>query len=1005
MGEPELDPRALEELAAIRTMEDLDTFFQRALELPADEGGTYRDTCMGGCGLFGERWEDCQGAFLELAEKGWGGLSEGDPDYERLTEAVLCLHAVFKGMFEIRVAFSTLLIALGNGDDAVATLEPLIREFPDKKGPRVELAKVYVLQDKWAEALAHLDSEAALGEPTWDTRSLRAQAMANVFQETSMKGSTTDQMDRPRERLDEIVAEAEASLAGAPREMQEQIREFIVGVRTMDGILDKVAVREGQGRDFVEVDPERANDPRYADPVNGPPRWDFTLSEMAEVDVPDWPMEEHRKVPGFDDTWRRRFELFAPCRDAILTIQGRCPYPVLAWALAKVEVRPDELELGFFLYPTLTPHNWSEAVAQLLVMLPGEDAGSEVQRAWVDALWEDELTEVQRAHMQRAAESLAGGETGPAETEQGDSSGVDVPALARAGDVGGLSEATSLPHPPSVRSAAITALAENGGWPAIGHILDTLDDPDEGVRRTGMAALGGLGLRALRPILSSVREADPQQLEASAAALAAMGRTAVEPLIVAMGHADGNVRWLAAEALGRIGDPRCRHVLAGSRTDPFEDVQQACDRALGALNAASEEPTGGAGLPRDGGGGVTVPVPKAIAGVTSAAHPDRSTPAGKPRGVAKALIAVVVIVLLVGAIVGVVLNRRARERRAADAMADSAMAQLKVFKTHQGLAPGKEPRSHLDDALTLASQAATRLDTPKTRGTHALMQVYSANLNRGGLQHCTEQEQARVSLRSVTTAAIADQAPSAEGYLARALWAFKQCQCTRDQISDNCDEAGRVFPRALGAVPAGEELDWLRFEVLWQWQMHDLVSGHVRRTQGDDSGARASYERALERCGQADEYADSAPVNDAELYKNCGRAAAMLERWDDLATYSLDLASMDPEDGTHSGVGPLASLARMTVLRDVECQDVRLYTSPKYTERATGLSGYPRARSGHPVDHFCIGWAYERMGCVKPADRALRKYVYGSHRDHRDEAKALRKELSGQERECRVPGV
>ena len=346
---------------------------------------------------------------------------------------------------------------------------------------------------------------------------------------------------------------------------------------------------------------------------------------------------------------------------------------------------------------------------------------------------------------------------------------------------------------------------------------------------------------------------------------------------------------------------------------------------------------------------------------------------------------------------------------AAEGTSDRSMAALQVFKTEQEVASGRTVNAYLDDAVRLAAEAAAAYDTPRTRGTDALMRVYAARLNWGGEHICDKSAEELVRLSGVTRSVVDAEEISAEGHLARALWAFKNCQCASDpdasKVVGTCEEAPVRFDAAQGAIASGSERDWFRFEVAWQQQMHYLITGHIYRRSGDSSTAARYFEKGLGQCVAAEKHAYAAPVNDAELYKNCGRTAAALDRWEELAFYSLKLAEIPAEGDERASEGTLSSMSRMAAFRDESCQEIPVYQDTRYRRRASWLQGYPQARPSNPIDHFCIGWSYVQLGCVTAAGMELDSYLESADRTHREEAEELRSNLSGSSDNCRVEGL
>ncbi len=108
---------------------------------------------------------------------------------------------------------------------------------------------------------------------------------------------------------------------------------------------------------------------------------------------------------------------------------------------------------------------------------------------------------------------------------------------------------------PSIRQADVAALKEAGDLPGL---IRLLHDRDPKIQWQAADALGSLGTPAI-PLL--VRELDSRHVAARIGAVEALGAIRdwrVVPHLVDVMEHDHNieVRWVAALALGNIGDPR-----------------------------------------------------------------------------------------------------------------------------------------------------------------------------------------------------------------------------------------------------------------------------------------------------------------------------------------------------------------------------------------------------------------------------------------------------------------
>ncbi len=155
----------------------------------------------------------------------------------------------------------------------------------------------------------------------------------------------------------------------------------------------------------------------------------------------------------------------------------------------------------------------------------------------------------------------------------------------------------------SILLAAVSALGEMSDLQAV----EALKDSDSGVRQAAAATLGQLGYtRAVEPLLVALEDNGSRVREQAAAALVSLGwrpvdetqsallavaqrdwdravslgSAAVEPLVTAIRDNNSQVRVQAAEALGRLGDPRAVEPLIEVLKDIGSAVSQAAFRAL-----------------------------------------------------------------------------------------------------------------------------------------------------------------------------------------------------------------------------------------------------------------------------------------------------------------------------------------------------------------------------------------------------------------------------------------
>ncbi len=345
--------------------------------------------------------------------------------------------------------------------------------------------------------------------------------------------------------------------------------------------------------------------------------------------------------------------------------------------------------------------------------------------------------------------------------------------------------------------------------------------------------------------------------------------------------------------------------------------------------------------------------------------------------------------------------------------ADPADRSAELTRSARGVLEAYKTRNTGDreQALADANEAQRILDTADSRGLAALLQIYDRRLTTSNTARCEESAPGLDELDEVTLAVVSADEVTDEGHMARALWAFRHCQCnsgsSRSSIPRTCGEASQRFEEAYGAVSTSTDRNWFRFEVIWQWQMHELILGNTHRRVGDERGGLEILRESRDLCALGEDYEDDAPVNDVELYKNCARAAIPLGDWEEMSRYNVRLAAFEPGENGRIRVGPLSALSRLASHRDEACNEIPCYADPGFENKdgSTWLNGYPKARRGHDVHHFCIGWAYAQLGCYAQARRDLERYLDTGHGTHRSEARALAGEIEDERDACQVPGI
>lgn len=104
---------------------------------------------------------------------------------------------------------------------------------------------------------------------------------------------------------------------------------------------------------------------------------------------------------------------------------------------------------------------------------------------------------------------------------------------------------------------------------------------DEDLRVEAAKALSNMGEKAVEPLIAALKDEDACVRFLAAGALGDIGdERAVEPLIAALSDEHSYVREYAAEALGKIGDERAIEPLTAALNDEEEDVRMKATEAL-----------------------------------------------------------------------------------------------------------------------------------------------------------------------------------------------------------------------------------------------------------------------------------------------------------------------------------------------------------------------------------------------------------------------------------------
>lgn len=148
---------------------------------------------------------------------------------------------------------------------------------------------------------------------------------------------------------------------------------------------------------------------------------------------------------------------------------------------------------------------------------------------------------------------------------------------------------------PDVREAAASALGLLGDEDAVDRLAEALQDPDPGVARAAAFALTRLGdhrgeSAASDGLVRQLVQGDEEERSFAARTLGALrADRSCEPLVDALGDPCPDVRADAAEALGKIADPRALPALlqAGFK-DADQTVRDTAMFALSRMTAAPE---------------------------------------------------------------------------------------------------------------------------------------------------------------------------------------------------------------------------------------------------------------------------------------------------------------------------------------------------------------------------------------------------------------------------------
>ena len=138
------------------------------------------------------------------------------------------------------------------------------------------------------------------------------------------------------------------------------------------------------------------------------------------------------------------------------------------------------------------------------------------------------------------------------------------------------------------RAEAIKYLGENQYAPAVPYLAQLVEESDPGTRFLAAQALGKIGDEAesaIPSLLIALRADDMYLRMASTSAFISIGNPAVPGLVKALFDRKKAVRRAAAKALGKIGNPRAIKPLEVAIKDREPSVRKLCKEALERLNA------------------------------------------------------------------------------------------------------------------------------------------------------------------------------------------------------------------------------------------------------------------------------------------------------------------------------------------------------------------------------------------------------------------------------------
>jgi HEAT repeat protein len=139
---------------------------------------------------------------------------------------------------------------------------------------------------------------------------------------------------------------------------------------------------------------------------------------------------------------------------------------------------------------------------------------------------------------------------------------------------------------PETRATAVKFLGEARYAPAVPYLAKLVEESDPGTRYLAAQALGKIGDEAesaIPSLLIGLRADDMYLRMAITGALISIGDPAVPGLVKALFDTNKAVRRASAKALGKIGSPRAIKPLEVAVQDSDPTVRQMCQEALDRL--------------------------------------------------------------------------------------------------------------------------------------------------------------------------------------------------------------------------------------------------------------------------------------------------------------------------------------------------------------------------------------------------------------------------------------